>query len=715
MKRLLGSLIVALFALAPVVRADATAASEDMARTAAFLAAFQNPDGGFAGKSGGASSLGSTSSAIRALKYSGGSIPDVLGCIKYVKSCFNADEGGFAPTPGGKPDVNTTASGLMAVSELKIATDEMISKATAFFSKNAKSFEEVRIAAAGMEAVNKPSPDFPAWIAQIEGMRNPDGTFGKGASQAFDTGGSVALLLRMGVKLDKEKQDAALTAMRAGQRPDGGWSRGEGPSTPDATYRIMRAFFMLKEKPDLDKVRSFVARFRQADGGYATQPGGMADVGGTYFASIVLRWARELEGSPALVETAGFFPLFNGKDLTGWEGNTMLWSARDGLLVGQSPGIKQNNFLATEKSYGDFILKLTFRLVNGSGNSGVQFRSVRLPGHEMSGYQADIGNGYWGSLYDESRRNRTLKAGSERALEALHKTDWNEYVVRAMGPKIRLSLNGVLSVDYDEADKEIARSGKIAVQIHSGGPMEVQFKDVLIQPLPTPDEPTSEADFTRPGFHLRTLKTDKGERKYTVFVPNGYDGQKAFPVALFLHGAGERGEDGVTPAQVGLGSAIFAHPDDYPMIAVFPQARQSWRPESDDIQAALAALDEVQATYKTDRNRVILTGLSMGGSGSWRLAALHPERFAAVVPICGRGETGEVEKLKALPVWFVVGDADSAQTVLNGRALVEALRAAGNQAGLTEYRGVGHNSWDRAYNNPRLVDWMLAQSRREGK
>jgi hypothetical protein len=179
-----------------------------------------------------------------------------------------------------------------------------------------------------------------------------------------------------------------------------------------------------------------------------------------------------------------------------------------------------NGFLATEKSYGDFILKLAFRLINGEGNSGVQFRSVRVPGHAMSGYQADIGQGYWGSLYDESRRNRVLKAASDRALETLHKTDWNEYVVRAMGSQVRLSLNGVPSVEYVEMDKEIARTGKIAVQIHAGGPMEIQFKDVLIQPLPTPDEPASASDAAKPGFHLRAVKTDKGERKYTVFVPN---------------------------------------------------------------------------------------------------------------------------------------------------------------------------------------------------
>jgi hypothetical protein len=136
-------------------------------------------------------------------------------------------------------------------------------------------------------------------------------------------------------------------------------------STLDTTYRIMRAFFVLKERPDLEKLRGFIARCRQADGGYAMQPGGTADIGGTYFATVALRWTRLFEGAPALVETAEFFPLFNGKDLTGWEDDTMLWSARDGRLVGHSPGTTHNDFLATEKSYGDFLLKLTFRLING--------------------------------------------------------------------------------------------------------------------------------------------------------------------------------------------------------------------------------------------------------------------------------------------------------------------------------------------------------------
>ena len=326
----------------------------------------------------------------------------------------------------------------------------------------------------------------------------------------------------------------------------------------------------------------------------------------------------------------------------------------------------------------------------------------------MAGYQADIGQDYWGCLYDESRRNRVLVQASHRALETLNKTGWNRYEVRAMGDRIRLSLNGDTSVEYREKDPAIARDGRIAVQIHAGGPMEIQFKDIQIQPLPSP----TPGDDTQPGFHLRTVKTDQGERKYTVYVPVGYDGKKPFPIALFLHGSGERGDDGTLGSMVGLGAAIYGHPEDYPMIAVFPQARESWRAESDDAKAALAALDDVLSTYKTDRDRVILTGLSMGGSGSWSLAAAHPERFAAVVPICGRGRTDTASTLKALPVWSLVGDADREETVLGTRAMIEALSAAGGSARLTEYRGLGHNSWDRAYNDPNLIDWMLAQKAR---
>ncbi len=180
----------------------------------------------------------------------------------------------------------------------------------------------------------------------------------------------------------------------------------------------------------------------------------------------------------------GFVPLFNGKDLTGWEGDAKLWLVEDGTLVGRSAGIKYNDFLATEKTYGDFILRFQVKLVDNKGNSGVQFRSKRVPppSHEVSGYQADIAQGWWGKLYDEARRNKVLAGPKDDVLKkAVKPGEWNDYEVEAIGNKVKLAINGVVTVDYTEADEKIAREGIIAVQIHSGGSMEAQFRNLRIK------------------------------------------------------------------------------------------------------------------------------------------------------------------------------------------------------------------------------------------
>ncbi|HEY2154663.1 MAG TPA: family 16 glycoside hydrolase [Isosphaeraceae bacterium] len=484
---------------------------------------------------------------------------------------------------------------------------------------------------------------------------------------------------------------------------------GREKSDLGTSYRIMRCLFMLGEKPDLDRLRGFLGSRRQSDGGYGLNPGAVADPGSTYFCSIMLHWARKLDGEPSITETIGFIPIFDGQTLDGWEGETNLWAAKDGKIVATSPGLNHNEFLATKASYRDFILQLKFRVRgDDSANSGVQFRSVRVPGTEMSGYQADVGQGYWGCLYDESRRNKILAKASDRAVAAIHKDGWNHYTIRAMGPKITLYLNGVESVTYTEPDAAIARDGKVALQVHAGKPMTVEFKDILIQPLPIAEAD----DAATPGFHLRTLASPQGERKYAVYLPRGYDPNKAYPAVLFLHGSGERGTDGITSAQIGLGAAISQHHDAFPAIAIFPQARETWRADSDDAKAALAALEAVRKAHKIDANRIVLTGLSMGGAGAWSIAAKSPELFSAIVPICGGGRVETAAALKPLPTWFLTGDDDRAQTVRNGRDMIRALKAAGGDARLTEYLAVGHNSWDRAYNDLVLLDWMLAQTRK---
>jgi predicted esterase/prenyltransferase beta subunit len=678
--------------------------SEDFVRTGVYLASLQNPDGSFSPKTGAPANLNSTSSAIRTLGFVKGSIPDVMACIRYVRSCWVPGKG-FAATPGGKPDIIVTAIGLMAAADLKIADKAMIRDSIAFFSTNAKSYEEVRMAIAGLEAVKTPSHDFPRWLKQIEETRNAQGTFGEGASEAFASGGSAAAIRRMGMNV--VHSDAIIAAIHKAQRPEGAWSKDDGPSDLSASYRIMRGMFMMGAKPDIPKLLGYIARCRKPDGSYSTQPDSEGSLSGTYYAMIMSRWCRLLEGLQPVVETAGFRPLFNGRNLDGWNGDQSLWSAQDGKLIGTSPGISHNDFLATNQDFPDFVLSLQFRLKNGSGNSGIQFRSLRVPPHEMSGYQADIGEGYWGSLYDESRRNKILVAADEKVVNAVRKDEWNQYTIRAMGPNIKLELNGQKSVEYTEREPSdrIARNGQIAVQIHAGGPLSVDFQDLLIQPLPSPksDDPN------KPGFHVRSCKSNDGDRKYTVYIPQDYDGSKPFPVVLFLHGSGERGSDGIMSAQVGLGPAILNRPGGWPVIGIFPQARETWAGGSADSKAAIAALDDVVAHYQTDPSRIYLTGLSMGGMGTWDLAARSKGRFAAIAPICGPANTSSLVELASTPTWAFVGDADSNPLHIGMRLTIEALRSMGGSPRYTEYRNVNHNSWDRAYNDPALLDWLLSQ------
>lgn len=185
-------------------------------------------------------------------------------------------------------------------------------------------------------------------------------------------------------------------------------------------------------------------------------------------------------------EDAPFEPLFNGKDLSGWEGDLTLWKAADGMIIGDSPGIQHNQFLKTKRNYEDFELRLEFRLKDGVGNSGIQFRSKSVEDStEVSGYQADIGEQHWGCLYDESRRRKVLAQADEKLNDVLKKNDWNEYVIRAEGDHIELRINGVTTVDYLEPDADIPRTGFIALQVHSGPPLRVEFRKIRIRELKT--------------------------------------------------------------------------------------------------------------------------------------------------------------------------------------------------------------------------------------
>ena len=202
------------------------------------------------------------------------------------------------------------------------------------------------------------------------------------------------------------------------------------------------------------------------------------------YRSMLLILFMLISSPNAWSEEPGFRPLFNGKDLTGWEGDLKLWKVADNAIVGDSAGIQHNQFLVSKEEFSDFELKLEFRLKDGAGNSGVQFRTKRIPNStEVSGYQADIGENYWGCLYDESRRNKILVKAPDDFEKSLKKGDWNEYTIRAKGDHIMLKVNGVTTVDYTEPDAEIARKGILALQVHSGGPLKVEFRNIRIKSL----------------------------------------------------------------------------------------------------------------------------------------------------------------------------------------------------------------------------------------
>ena len=181
--------------------------------------------------------------------------------------------------------------------------------------------------------------------------------------------------------------------------------------------------------------------------------------------------------------------LFDGRSFEGWTGDVgSTWRIEDGAIVGGSltESVPRNEFLTTTRDYGNFVLRLQFKLEGTEGfiNAGVQFRSRRTerPAHEMIGYQADIGSGYWGALYDESRRNVVLALPDQQAVMAHVKPgDWNDYEIRAEGRRIRLTLNGHQTVDYTEPDLSLPQTGLIGLQIHGGGKALVRYRNLTIE------------------------------------------------------------------------------------------------------------------------------------------------------------------------------------------------------------------------------------------
>lgn len=235
------------------------------------------------------------------------------------------------------------------------------------------------------------------------------------------------------------------------------------------------------------------------------------------------------------------------------------------------------------------------------------------------------------------------------------------------------------------------------------------------------------------GFLNRSLELDGKIHRYVIWVPPGYDSTQKWPVVLFLHGAGERGDDGWRPTAIGPGAEIRWSPDLVPAIVVFPQAPTDTRWLGHEADLAMRALEETTEELNGDPQRIYLTGLSMGGYGTWHLALAHPERFAAVVPVCGgivKPETAQsvrtsplvadqsdpygfaANRLRHIPVWIFHGADDGIIPPSESRRMFAELRDAGADVRYTEYEGVGHDSWVRAYGDREMWSWLFERHRR---
>lgn len=232
------------------------------------------------------------------------------------------------------------------------------------------------------------------------------------------------------------------------------------------------------------------------------------------------------------------------------------------------------------------------------------------------------------------------------------------------------------------------------------------------------------------GFLDRTVNISGSTYRYQVYVPADFRSHKTWPVILFLHGSGERGSDGLLQTDVGLPHAIRQNSARFPFLVVIPQCSPNLTWSTAGMrEMALAALDQSIKEFHGDRRRVYLSGLSMGGFGTWEFAIAQPGRFAALVPICSgvrplsdwpqlrvdvpadADPYAEVaRRIGKTPVWMFHGDADPSVPVEESRHMAAALKAVGAEFKYTEYPGVGHNSWDKAYAEPDLAPWLLSKS-----
>ena len=210
-------------------------------------------------------------------------------------------------------------------------------------------------------------------------------------------------------------------------------------------------------------------------------------------------------------------------------------------------------------------------------------------------------------------------------------------------------------------------------------------------------------------FSYRSVPYHGTDQPYALFKPP-CPKDTPLPLILFLHGKGERGSDGIVQTRVGLGRIISRHPTWFPCLVALPQC-PSTRRWTESLELVDQTWSSVEAEHAVDPERVVITGISMGGFGAWAYAAQRHDRVAALVPICGGGWVERASRLARLPIWAFHGAQDDVIDVDQSRRMIDAVRLAGGHPHYTEYADEGHNCWDRAYGEEQTIRWMLAQRR----
>jgi predicted peptidase len=238
------------------------------------------------------------------------------------------------------------------------------------------------------------------------------------------------------------------------------------------------------------------------------------------------------------------------------------------------------------------------------------------------------------------------------------------------------------------------------------------------------------------GFLDRVVNIQGTAYKYQVFLPDTWNPHQKWPIILFLHGAGERGDDGLNQTDVGIGTAIRIDRSRFDAIVVMPQCRKNiWWIQSPMDDLAIQSLDAATKEFHGDPSRTYLTGMSMGGYGSWFIAGKYPKKFAAMIVICGgirppenayktdpslakltppdqpQSYANAASKVGKIPVWIFHGADDDIVPVIESQRMNTAMKALGGEVHYTEYPGVKHVSWDRAYDEPKLFPWLFSKSR----